>query len=175
MLAHSRGRPAADRAPFTHTGAATLAVALLAVLLLPAVAVPQQPGPSADAVVRAFYTFHLTHNIGFTPAAVRRRAGWLSPGLLGHCRSYFARPTRPDEVPPIDGDPFTDSQDYPGAFQVGPATVAGDTARVPVTLVWADQARRSVTVLLVRVAGAWRVDDVLSGAGPSLRELLSKP
>lgn len=173
MVARLGGRPVADRAPFAHTGAAALAVALVAVLLLPAVAVPQQAGNSAEAVVRAFYAYHITHNTGFTLAAVRRRAKWMSPGLLARCRSYFAGPRQPDEVPPIDGDPFTDSQEYPGAFRVGPATVAGDTARVNVTLTWAGGDQRTVTVLLVPTGGEWRIDDVRSGTGPSLRELLA--
>ncbi len=172
-MAHSRGRPVPDRAPFAHTGTAALAVALATALLLPAVAVPQQAGNSAETMVRAFYAYHLTHNIGFTPAAVRRRAQWLSPGLIARCRAYFARPARPDDVPPIDGDPFTDSQEYPGAFRVGPTTVAGDTARVRVTLIWAGRERRTVTVVLVPAGGAWRIDDVRYGPGPSLRALLS--
>jgi len=167
------GRPVADRAPLAHPGAAALAVALAAVLLLPAVAVPQPAGSKAEAVVHAFYAYHLAHDPGFTLAAVRRRSGWMSPGLLARCRAYFSRPTRPDEVPAIDGDPFTDSQEYPKAFRVGPAAVEGDTARVNVTLTWAGGDRRTVTVVLVPARGVWRIDDVRFRTGPSLRELLA--
>jgi hypothetical protein len=152
------------------------AVLLAALLLLPARAAPQQAASPAQAVTRAFYAYHMAHNAAFTPAAVRRRARWLSPALLEDCRAYFAVPRPADEVPPIDGDPFTDSQDYPATYRVGPATTAGDTARVSVSFTWTGGDRRAVSVDLVRAGGAWRIDDVRPSEGPSLRELLaSKP
>lgn len=173
-MARSRERPVLGRMPLARS-ALTAGVALAAALLLPARAVPEQAGTSARAVVRAFYAYHMAHNAGFTPAALKRRARWLSPGLLARCRTYFATPQPPDEVPPIDGDPFTDSQDYPTAFRIGGVTEAGDTARVRVTLTWPGPGgdRRTVTAVLLRAVGAWRIDDVRPGDGPSLRELLA--
>jgi len=125
------------------------------------------------AVVQAFYAFHFAHDMAFTRAAVRARSRWLSSDLLEHIRAYFARPDKRDEVPAIDGDPFTDSQEYPRTFRVGAATVTGDTARVPVAMVWLEGERRVVTVVLMPVRGTWRIADVRYPRGePSLRELL---
>lgn len=124
-------------------------------------------------VVRAFYTFHFAHDMAFTRGAVRRRAAWLSPELLAACRDYFARPEPADEPPAIEGDAFTNSQEYPKRFRVGAATVAGDTARVSVAFVFAGGDRRSVAVVLTRSSGGWRIADVEYDATSSLRKLLA--
>ena len=173
MMGCPRGRPAADRTPSARRAPAAPAVALIAVLLLPAAGVARQAAPPADAVVRAFYAYHMKHNAGFTPAAVRSRSRWLTARLTASCRAYFARPWPRDEVPPIDGDPFTDSQDYPDAYRVGATSTSGDTARVSVAFSWTGGDHRAVTVVLVAASGAWRIDDVRPGEGPSLRELLT--
>lgn len=124
--------------------------------------------------MRAFYAFHLGHGMAFTPESVRAKNQWLAPVLVDLCESYFRRPASSEEVPEIDGDPFTDSQEYPKRFRVGAARVSGEAARVPVSLYWSHGPPRDVTVHLVRVAGQWRISDVISGKGPSLRQLLSK-
>jgi hypothetical protein len=143
---------------------------------------PLRGGRAADtvavAVVRAFYAFHFAHDMGFSAAAVRRRAAWLAPDLLALCRAYFARPSNRDEVPSIDGDPFTDSQEYPRSFRVGAPMAprstapAPDTALVPVTLVWSGTERRRLTVVVVAARGSWLIADVRYPDGPSLRHLL---
>jgi hypothetical protein len=132
----------------------------------------QTEGPAT--VARSFYAFHFAHDMGFTEASVRRRSRWLSPDLLARCRAYFARPGRPDEVPAIDGDPFTESQEYPAGFRVGDATVRGDTALVPVTMTWPEAEARAVTLVLTRGARGWLIADVRYASGPSLRELLAE-
>lgn len=159
---------------------ATLVVA--AALLAAAAPSAAQRAPAAQradtspaGVVQAFYAFHFSHDMGFDRAAVRARSRWISPDLLAHIGAYFARPSDPNEVPDIDGDPFTDSQEYPRSFQVGVARTQGDTARVPVAMLWPEGDRRVVRVLLVRVSGAWRITDLRYANGePSLRELLDK-
>jgi hypothetical protein len=167
-----------------------LLAAALAVFVVPAALEAQRPAApprgaaqarapltaaeAADAV-RAFYTFHFAHDMAFTRAAVRARSRWLSPDLLGHIRAYFARPSDPNEVPAIDGDPFTDSQEYPRTFQVVIATVEGDAALVQVSMLWPRADRRIVTVVLAAVGGAWRIADVrYVGGEPSLRQLLGR-
>jgi hypothetical protein len=136
-------------------------------------AAPRAPAEAPAAVARAFYAFHFAHDMAFTEASVGRRRRWLSPDLLAGCRAYFARPGKPDEVPAIDGDPFTDSQEYPQGFEVGDATVRGDTARVPVTMTWPRNERRIVTLELARTAGVWLIADVRYASGPTLRERLA--
>lgn len=148
----------------------------LAALLLAGAATaarPQSPAAAPVSVVRAFYRFHFAHDMAFTRAAVRQRARWLTPDLNALCRAYFAAPSPADEPPAIDGDPFTDSQEYPASFRLGAATVAGDTALVPVTFSWKDgDTQPGVTVVLTRRDG-WRIADIRFARGGTLRDLLS--
>jgi hypothetical protein len=123
-------------------------------------------------VVASFYSFHLAHDMGFSAGNVSRRAAWLSPGLLTLCKAYFARPSSPDLVPGVDGDPFTDSQEYPETFQVGQVRLSGNGATVTVSLSGRETRPRSVRVVLVLVKGSWLIDDVRYGSGPSFRKLL---
>ncbi len=147
---------------------------VVALLLAPPAARAQTPRTPA-AVVRAFYRFHFAHDMAFTRAAVRRRERWLTPDLLGLCHAYFAAPSPAGEPPSIDGDPFTDSQEYPSTFRVGAAAVTGDTALVPVTFLWKAGDRRVVTVVLV-TRGGWKIADLRYDSGGTLRgELTAKP
>ena len=152
-----------------------MSVALvLTILLTPPAPVPSPSARTPVAAVREFYAFHFAHDMAFTPESVRAKADWLAPDLLELAEKYFERPASPDEAPAIDGDPFTDSQEYPKRFRVGAARVSGEAAWVPVRLVWTHGPSRSVTVHLVRIARRWRVWDVRWSAGSSLRDLLAK-
>ena len=149
-----------------------VSLAAVCVPFVVAAAAPQR-GSAPAAVVRAFYRYHFAHDMAFTRTAIRRRAHWLTPDLLALCRAYFAAPSPADEPPPIEGDPFTDSQEYPATFHVGAATVAGDTALVPVTFAWKDGGTQpGVTVVLTRRAG-WRIADIRFARGGTLRDLLA--
>jgi hypothetical protein len=149
----------------------SLALTVLTTLLVGS----SSPASAPATVVRAFYAFHFAHDMAFTPESVRAKADWLAPDLQELCEKYFQRPTSPDEVAPIDGDPFTDSQEYPKSFRVGAARVSGEAAWVPVRLRWSHGPPRSVTVHLVRIARRWRVWDIRFAEGSSLRGLLEKP
>jgi hypothetical protein len=142
-------------------------LAAASAVLVTAAAAQQRAAPP-ETVVRAFYRFHFAHDMAFTRAAVRRREQWLSPDLRALCRAYFAAPSPADEVPEIDGDPFTDSQEYPASFRVGAPSVAGDTALVPVTFSWKAGDRRVVTVVLV-AGGGWKITDLRYESGGTLR------
>ena len=148
---------------------------LAAPLLLPPAspAARQHEAATPAAVVRMFYRYHFAHDMAFTPAAVRLRARWLAPDLLARCRAYFAKPGSPDQVPAIDGDPFTDSQEYPASFRVGRAQTSRDTALVPVTFSWKSGERRTVTAVLVRGGRPWRLADLRYEAGKTFRSLLA--
>jgi len=145
----------------------------LALGLALAVPAPSATAPSPSAVAQAFYAYHFAHDMAFTPEGVTARSAWLAPDLLALCRSYFARPSRPDEVPEIDGDPFTDSQEYPGSFNLGKAVVSENTARVKVSFSGPGKTRRSLQVILARVDGSWLISDVEYGEGRSFRKLLA--
>ena len=130
---------------------------------------------SADdpaAVVKTFYTFHFAHDMAFTEKGLTARASWLAPDLTTLCRAYFSRPSSPDEVPDIDGDPFTDSQEYPTSFKIEKTVGAKDHAEVKVVFSGGGGSRHSINVVLKKVEGAWRISDILYESGPSFRELL---
>ncbi len=131
------------------------------------------PPDSPKAVVNALFRFHFAHDMGFTPKTVRSRKKWLSPGLLAACDAYFKKPRPADEVPDIDGDPFTNSQDTPRTFKVGSERMDGATARVNVVLVWNRSERTTVTAVLIKNGDGWVIDDVAYPDGSTFRGLLT--
>jgi hypothetical protein len=153
-----------------------LRLVLLLVVVMAAAAVRAGAAPEreATAVVRECYAHHFATDMALTEASVRAKAPWLSADLLAACLAYLARPSPPDEVPSIDGDPFTDSQDYPRSFRVGRATLDGATGRVPVTLTWSRERRRVVAVVAL-VDGSWRITDLEYPDGRTLSAMLAAP
>ncbi len=127
---------------------------------------------SPVAIVRAFYTYHFAHDMAFTEASVRAKSEWLAPELVDRCQAYFRKPVRRDEVPDVDGDPFTDSQEYPKSFSVGQPRISETMVRVPVALSWPDR-HRTIRVQLKLLQGSWRITDITYGGVRSLRALLS--
>lgn len=136
------------------------------------------PGPAAAQkwpadVVRSLFADHFRHGMGFTKASVARKARWLSPDLLAKLNAELAKPNNPDEVPNINGDPFTDSQEYPKRFAVGKAEINGDATRIPVVFT-GNGRRRTVAVKLRNTPEGWLVDDLIYEDGSTLRSLLGK-
>lgn len=126
-----------------------------------------------EAAAQALLVTHLAGDMGFTEALWAGKAAWLSQGLAASLRGYFAAPWPDDEVPPINGDPLTDSQEYPSRFAVGAATVEGQRASVPVQFADGWQAWR-VSLELVVEEGGWRLDEVRGRDGSGLRALLAE-
>jgi hypothetical protein len=135
---------------------------------------PEATAVSPEATVTALYSYHFAHDMGFTPDVVSERSAWLAPELLDLCRAYFARPVPEDEVPPINGDPFTDSQEYPTRFRVDPVEATSTRALVPVFLSWPHGEVRRVNVHVRQTGDAWLVTDLTYESGPSFRELLTE-
>lgn len=141
----------------------------------PARGASQAPGAAdPQTVANEFYKYHFSHDMSFTAETLQPRARWLTPELREACRAYFALPSDPEEVPDIDGDPFTGSQEYPDTFSTGPAQVTGATARVPLTFTW-KQDRHSTTsaAVLKQINGQWLIDDVTFPDQDSFRTLLA--
>ena len=147
---------------------------VLLLLLLPLAAACGQREDNPQAVVQALFADHFMTDMAFTPASAARKRNWLTPDLNKEIDAYFAKPTKPDEVPPIDGDPFTNSQDYPSGFAVGAAMSEGEKASVPVVLTTGAE-KQTVTVQLVRQSGAWLIDDLAYEDGTTFRGLLKQP
>ncbi len=142
---------------------------------------PQDPALRA---VRSFYAFHLAHNKSFTVRNVQQRKRWLTTEfyslLLNELkRQAAASKTHPDEAPEFEGDPFTDSQEYPDSYRVGKSEVNGDLAKVTVTLVWSARTsrgrdKRDIVVELAKGAPGWLINDIINNEGSRLRDELKR-
>lgn len=140
----------------------------------------QTPGTQAaagtpEATVQALLEAHFSSDRGFLQPLLAPKLRWLSTPMRQAIQTYFARPRPRDEVPPIDGDAFTDAQEAPTRFAVEAAQVRGTQARL--TVRFADGfGEKRLQYRLVREASGWRVDDILSGDNDprSLRTVLEK-
>lgn len=128
-------------------------------------------GASAAGLVQTLLERHFGGDRSFSAAAAEARAALQSKALNRLFTAYLTKPRPRDEVPPIDGDPYADSQEYPTRFAVGKARLRRDRARVPVR--FADAwSRRVITFELKREDGSWRLDDLDYGSGARLSALL---
>jgi hypothetical protein len=143
---------------------------------------PQAPAINA---VRSFYSFHLAHNKDFTLRNVQQRKRFLTPELYGLLVDEIKRQAaytkvHPDEAPDFEGDPLTDSQEYPDSFRVGKADGSGDVVKVAITLLWSARTsrgrdKRDIVVEMTKRGQAWLINDVVNNEGTSLRQDLKKP
>ncbi|MEQ1626154.1 MAG: hypothetical protein ABL965_02085 [Nitrospira sp.] len=76
-----------------------------------------------------------------------------------------------DEVPVINGDPFTNSKEYPTGFTVGAVLCVGSRATVPVR--FDEGGRYKIVEYRLQLSGTtWRVDDLHYPDGATFRGLL---
>lgn len=126
-----------------------------------------------EAVVQRLLETHFAGDMGFTPDAWQDKWGFLGSGLKRRIDDYFAAEFPEDEVPPINGDPLTDSQEYPTRFAVGSAVIDDGLATVPVR--YADAwSERKVEFLLRQEDGDWRLDDLRDERGGLFSEVLAE-
>jgi hypothetical protein len=129
---------------------------------------PEDP----ETVVGRLFEDHFMDDLDFTPASVARKRDRLTADLYRQIEAYFQRPTKPDEVPVINGDPFTNTQEYPSSFAVSEGTQQdATTTRVPVVMTIGPN-KRTVQVQLVRQGSGWVVDDLVYEDGTTFRALL---
>lgn len=129
------------------------------------------PAGSPESVVETLLEFHFNRDRGFTEASARARRKWLSMSLAGAIDAYFDHKFPADDVPPIDGDPFTDSQEYPTRFAVRAGVVRKAGAEVPVD--FADGfSKKRIVYRLTYSAGGWRIDDLSYAHGATLKSAL---
>lgn len=144
-------------------------------LLFPPVLQAPVPDPElavARAVVDACYKDHLQRRIGFDRAAVKAKRRWFTPGLMAVLYQELKRPQNPDEVPYVDGDPFTNSQEPVTSKRVGAAKRVGEGLEVALHLE-GEGFKRDFQVLLKREPAGWRIDDVRYDDGTTLRSFLA--
>lgn len=126
---------------------------------------------SPEARVQQFLEVHFSGDMAFTSERAKAYREWFSKRLEHALTVYFAKPEIKDEVPAIDGDPFTSSQSYPTRFSVGKAKVSGITAELPIR--FSDAFSDSTIVyVLTRENGKWQLDDVRFGDGDTLTGLI---
>lgn len=131
------------------------------------------PDASPESAVLELLRVHLSHDMRFDSTSVAPKQPHLTRNLREAITGYFQQPLPVDEVPPIDGDPFTDSQEYPARFVLGSARIDGARALVPVR--WQDDSRSWVVeMVLLQEGGSWRVDDLGYERAESLRTLLAR-
>ena len=146
-------------------------------LLTPTPATTTQSSPETpedpETVAGEMFTVHFMNDMGFTPESVAKKQARLTPDLYQQITAYFAKPQPANEPPLINGDPFTNTQEYPTAFEVREGTQQDlTTTRIPVVMtVGPDQ--RTVQVQLVRQNGAWLVDDLIYEDGSTFRSTLA--
>lgn len=126
-----------------------------------------------EGVVQRFLEAHFAGDMGFTPASVAAKRAYLAKALDGQIDAWFEKPQNSDEAPNINGDPFTDSQEYPARFAVGADDKASEGVEVPVE--FADAfVKRAVHFEMTRKSGRWLIADIKYEDGSTLSELLAE-
>ena len=151
-----------------------LLFALLLLVMPAAVLAADNAQQTPRATVQQLFADHFMHDMGFTRDTVARKRNWLTPGLNQEIDAYMRRPFhRAMSRPPINGDPFTNTQEYPSAFQVGEAVMDAGKANVPVVMT-IGPTRRTVRAQVVRQGPGWLVDDLIYEDGSTFRALLKE-
>jgi hypothetical protein len=121
---------------------------------------PARSATTPAEIVQELLVTHFTHDMAFTRESVARKSAFLGADLRARLAAWFARPQSPDEAPDIDGDPFTNTQEYPDRFTLGPARPTSERTVIPVR--FADEhSTRRVDYVLVREGQRWVVDDIV--------------
>jgi hypothetical protein len=127
---------------------------------------------SPEGVLQRFLEAHFAGDMAFTTASIAGKRAFLSKALFGAIEAYLAAPQDPDEAPLINGDPFTDSQEYPTRFAVGADDREAVGVELPVD--FADAfTKRTVLFEMTRENGHWLVSDLRYPDGTTLSGLLA--
>lgn len=137
---------------------------------------------SPEATVQALLLEHFGTNMVLSGATIAAKAPWLTVALQQRLNHWLARPPSPNEVPNLNGDPFTDSQEPPLAFDLTAARLQGATAEVTIRFAFGDDrshkagraSTRDVVMQLAQTDSGWRIDDVRYGDGSRLSQLLGR-
>jgi hypothetical protein len=131
------------------------------------------PAESPAAAVQTLLEQHFAGTRSFSREAWAPLREGLCGGLAATVDAYFEAGWPEDEVPPVNGDPLSDSQEPPARFAVAEAQSVGAQAEVAVR--FADAHREHTTTFLMqREQGAWRVCDLRYADGSHLSRVLSE-
>jgi hypothetical protein len=169
---------------FQHSIIYLLSVLLVAIPARDVIAGRQRTrAPQTDArrVVQSFYSFHFARNRNFTAANIRQRRQWFT-SELNRLLAYELRreavftKAHPDDVPYMEGDPFTFSQDYPDSFQVGDATAQPHKILIPVIFTWRGNSEtRTIKVEVIEQRSRWLINNFFDEHEPDLLKQLRRP
>ena len=132
------------------------------------------PAQTPEVFLHSIYDRYIgpedkTHPIDYSKLSELRK--YFVPGLVAMIMKDFAATAKADEVPALDGDPFVDAQEWDiKSFDIKVAQ-AGDHADAAIRFTNYGQAKL-VHVKLVRLAGAWKIFDIVwNGDEGTLRGL----
>ncbi len=129
---------------------------------------------SPEATVQSLLVQHFANGMSLSTQSIESQSAWLSPTLTERFQSWFAREVPSDEVPELNGDPFTDSQEPPDRFELAAARVQGAYAELTVTFSGEAMQAYPVQFLLTRTQGVWRIEDLRYRDGELLSRLLAQ-
>jgi hypothetical protein len=129
---------------------------------------------SPEATVQLLLLQHMGGSMAISRDGIAAQSAWLTQSLAKQWQEWFERTAQSDEVPALDGDPYTDSQESPETFTIAPARVRGQQADVTVTYDGSQIEPYPVHFLLKRASGSWRVDDLRFRDGELLTRLLAQ-
>ena len=127
---------------------------------------------SPEGVLQRFLESHFAGDMAFTPQTVASKRAYLTKALVEKIDLWFKTPQAPDEAPEINGDPFTDSQEYPARFAVGADNEAAEGVETPVEFASA-YSKRTAVFIMAREKGRWRIDDIRYEDGSLFSEMLA--
>ncbi len=125
----------------------------------------------AAVAVQELLEAHFAGDLAFDRTRAEQKRALLSPTLWLDMQAYFAKPVPADEPPAINGDPFTNAQEYPTRFVVNGWQTDGAMSRVRVTFRDAFRAT-DVRYVMERINNAWLLYDIEYDSATTLRGLL---
>ena len=147
-----------------------LAALLLALALTTTLRAASADTTDPAAVTKAAYQTAMTH-FGFSADLLRYQKPYLAPDLYAALLKKANQPTPKGDAPDIEGDVILNAQDLPDKYTVGPATITGAQATVPVTLQWGTETRRYL-VYLTQLHTTWKITNIDYGQDTKLTDLL---
>jgi hypothetical protein len=144
--------------------------ALLAlVLLLPLTAW----SGTAVEFVHAVYAEHYKSQ-GFGADDVAKRKAWFTPKLHSLLAEDAKREPESEDPPRLAFDPLTNAQEDAERFAIGASRSEGRREYVEVANYFGTTALR-VTLQLVEIGGAWRIENIHYSRRFNLRRILATP
>jgi hypothetical protein len=125
-------------------------------------------------IVKSFYRKHLAAgNTSYTERNILAKRKWLSKPLFDALVAERKKSAKSDSAPYLNGDPFTDSQEYPSSFSID--TFDCRKAETTVKVTFTNQPETKwVIVKLVLQNHQWKIDNVFYQDGNNLFANLRK-